>query len=104
MAICLDYQAVYTDRRQFRVSLRIQVLAAVVLLLVLAAKVWVRVQITDMGYQLANVRERTVELDMERRELELQRSILLRPYALRAAASKRLGLKDFTSDPVIKIK
>jgi hypothetical protein len=53
-----------------------------------------KLEATDLGYQLARERSRMVELDMERRELELQRSILLRPDSLSAAARKMAALDD----------
>lgn len=93
MAICLEYQAVYADRRSVKVSLRSQILAAMVLLAALGTKVWLKLEITDLGYQIAQEREQTVTLDMERRELELQHSVLMRPDRLAGSAKVRLGLK-----------
>ena len=86
MAVCLQYQSVYVKREAAVVSIRAQVAAAVALLVVLGARVWVKLEATDAGYQLARERSKTVELDMERRELELQRSVLLRPDSLSSAA------------------
>lgn len=94
MAVCLQYQSVYVKRETAVVSLRVQVAAAVVLLAVLGARVWMKLEATDLGYQLARERSRMVELDMERRELELQRSILLRPDSLSASARKMAALDD----------
>jgi hypothetical protein len=50
-----------------------------------------KVQATHLGYDLAKEQRIAVELDMERRELELQRSMLLRPSSLEKAA-RGLGL------------
>jgi hypothetical protein len=94
MAVCLQYQSVYVKREAAVVSLRVQIAAAVLLLAVLGARVWMKLEATDLGYQLARERSRMVELDMERRELELQRSILLRPDSLSAAARKMAALDD----------
>jgi len=93
MAVCLEYQSIYAPRREVAVSVRMQVLAGSCLLIALLAKVWVKIEATEVGYQLAKEQRQTVELDMQRRELELQKSILLRPDQLRAAASARLGLQ-----------
>lgn len=94
MAVCLQYQSVYVKREAAVVSLRVQVVAAMALLLVLGARVWMKLEVTDVGYQLARERSRTVELDMERRELELQRSVLLRPDSLATSARTLAHLED----------
>jgi hypothetical protein len=98
MAVCLQYQSVYVRREAAVVSLRVQVAAAVALLVVLGAKVWVKLEATDVGYQLARERSRTVAFDMERRELELQRSVLLRPDSLTMSARKMAHLDEHSSD------
>jgi hypothetical protein len=103
MAVCLQYQSVYVKREAAVVSLRVQVVTALALLLVLGARVWVKLQATDAGYQLARERSRTVELDMERRELELQRSILLRPDSLNSAARKMASLGEHRAERTIRI-
>jgi hypothetical protein len=102
MAICLDHQAVYC-RRQFPViSFRVQVAAAALLLFALGFKVWVKVCMTDVGYRVAEERQRLVELDREKRELKLQLAVLLRHDNLRLAATNRLGLVELTSDKIWK--
>jgi hypothetical protein len=103
MAVCLQYQSVYVKREAAVVSLRVQVVTALALLLVLGARVWVKLQATDTGYQLARERSKTVELDMERRELELQRSILLRPDSLNSSARKMAGLEEHRAERTIRI-
>jgi hypothetical protein len=92
MAICLDYQAVYYRRQPLYFSLHLQVAAALILLAALAARVWIRIETTDLGYRLARERQRAVALDMERRELELHLSVLHRPDTLVKQAKTRLGL------------
>jgi len=52
-----------------------------------------KLEATDYGYQIARERQRTVSLDMERRELELQVSVLLRPDSLAKAAHEKVGLE-----------
>jgi hypothetical protein len=103
MAVCLQYQSVYVRRDAVAGSLRIQIATAIALLLVLGARVWVKLEATDVGYQLARERSRTVELDMQRRELELQRSVLLRPDSL-AASARNLGrLEEHRPENTIRI-
>jgi len=94
MAVCLEYQSVYMRRERAAISVRTQIVAAALLLLTLGFKVWVKLESIDYGYQLAKAREVSVTLDMERRELELQRSVLLRPDALSRVAAQKLGLRQ----------
>lgn len=103
MAICLDYQSVYCRKERVALSRKVQVGAAVFLLATFVAKVWLSTQVTDLGYRIARERQRTVELDMERRELELQLSVLLRPDTLAEAATEKLGLKPLDPKQARKI-
>lgn len=103
-AMCLDYQTVYCRRRQIIISVKLQLLAATFLLASLAAKVWIKVESTDLGYQLAKAREQTVELDMQRRELELGLSVLKRPDNLARAGRERLGFRPLNPGQARKIK
>lgn len=98
MAVCLDYQSVYYSRRSFVLSVRLQIVAAILLLLVLVCKVWIKIETTNLGYELAEQRQQTIEYDMQRRELTLQLSVLLRPDNLAQLAHDRLGLEPL--DPV----
>lgn len=98
MAVCLDYQAVYVRKGAAALPKKFHVAAASLLLLSLAVKVWVKLETTDAGYSLARERQRTVDLDMQKRELDLQLSILKRPDMLANAARAKLGLSDH--DPV----
>jgi hypothetical protein len=92
MAVCLDYQNVYAPRRAIVISTRIQLAVLVLLVVAFSGKVWLSVRSTDLGYQLAREQQRAVELDMTRRELELELSVLMRPDTLSRAARKNLGL------------
>jgi hypothetical protein len=103
MAVCLQYQSVYVKREATAVSLRVQIATAVALLLVLGARVWVKLEVTDVGYQLARERSKTIELDMQRRELELQRSVLLRPDSLSASAQQMGRLAEHNSEMTLKV-
>jgi hypothetical protein len=103
MAVYLDYQAVYCDRRTVAVSLKLQLIAAVLLLGALCWRVWIKVESTDLGYQLARERQETMSLDMQRRELELQLSVLLRPDSLFRTAHEKLGLERLNSDHARKL-
>ena len=92
MAVCLDYQSVASVVRGESLPLRVQITVIALLALALAARVWVKHECLDLGYSLADEKERTVALDMNRRELELQHSVLIRRESLESAASQRLKL------------
>lgn len=103
MAICLDYQSVYCDKRTFSSSAKFHLVAAGILLVALSFKVWMKVETIELGYQLARERERIVQYDMEKRDLELQLSILTRPDNLRKLAEARLALKPLKLDQSLRI-
>lgn len=93
MSVCLDYQAVkYKVKKPIVVSFRMQFFAALFLLAVLVLKVWIRIENTNLGYVLAKEKQNTVDFDMQRRELELQLSVLERTDNLTHRAKKQLGL------------
>jgi hypothetical protein len=103
MTVCLQYQSVYVRRDDAAVSKKLQLLVACCLLCALVARVWVKLESTDVGYQLARERQKTVALDMERRELELQLSVLKRPDALAKSARAMVGLGEHLPGQTIKI-
>lgn len=103
MAVCLQMQSVYVAREESRVSVKLQIGVAVILLGVLTVRVWSKLEATDLRYQLARERQRTVSLDMERRELELQRSLLVRPDSLAQAAREKLGLVEHTPEQTVHV-
>lgn len=103
MAVCLDYQMVYQRREEFAVPVRVQVAVALCLFAALVCKIWTRLENTDLGYQLGRERQKTVELDMQRRELELQLSILLRPDNLSRLTAQRLGLQPLSPENARRI-
>jgi hypothetical protein len=74
-----------------------------VLLALLGVKVWAKLEATDLGYSLARERQKTVALDMERRELELQRSVLMRPDSLSRSAREKVGLDENSLGQTLKI-
>ena len=103
MAIALDYQTVYYRRNKRIIPLSWHISAAVFLFVALALKVWVKIECTEYGYKLAKVRKETVSLDMERRELELNHSVLLKPDALALHSKKLLGLGQLNPQQAQKI-
>ena len=103
MAVCLDYQSVEYQRRGVLQSWSCALAACLLLFLALALKVAMKVQTTEVGYLLAQEQELAVVLDMERRDLELQRSVLLRPDRLEKAAYERLKLMPLDPSRARKI-
>lgn len=104
MAVCLDYQAVYCDRRRVGISLRMLLLSVLVLLGVLGCRVWLRTEITDLGYDLAILRKQSVRLEREQQELELQLSVLTRRDVLEREGRKRLALAPLHAGQLIRVR
>jgi cell division protein FtsL len=71
-----------------------QIIAGVLLLLALVGKVWIKIETTDLGYQLSREREMRTAFEMEKREYELQRSVILRTDNLTRVAQRKLGLQQ----------
>ena len=103
MSVSLDYQLVYNRRGSVVVSVHWQIVALVLLIVSLGLRIWLKIENTDLGYELARERQATVAYDMERREQELQLSVLLRPDSLQREASQRLGLGSLKSGEAKKI-
>jgi|LakMenEpi03Aug12_release.lakeMendotaPanAssembly.Ray.scaffolds.fasta_scaffold3163783_1 hypothetical protein len=93
MAIALDYQTVYIRRQPKKVSIAWHLWGGIALFFALVTKIWITVECTEEGYKVAKLRQEAVMLDMERRELELHQSVLLKPDNL-VMRSKKLGLKE----------
>lgn len=104
MAICLDYQSAYSFRRRTILSLRTQLFLVISLLLILSARVWIKVQCTSMGYELASANQEAIELDMRRQELALELSLLLRQDNLLKAAKQKLNLIPIAPSALKRIK
>lgn len=103
MALSLEYQAIYCERETVVTKLRLQLTAVVLLFAVLIARVAVKVEATSAGYELARERELTVELDMQRRELMLKRSLQLRHDVLAARAEHELKLGPLNPERATKV-
>lgn len=105
MAISLQYQVIYATKGRERVyiPLKVKIFCSAVLAITLLAKVWIRLEITDNGYKLADERHKTVNLDMQRREAELRLSVAKRRDNLLSESSRRLGLQEPQVNQVWKI-
>ena len=93
MSAVLNYQQVYIrPRRAFVVSFRVQCALIALLISFVSTKVYVQSEITQLGYRIGTERIRSRELEGTVRELQLARSVLLRPRTLQAEARARVGL------------
>jgi hypothetical protein len=98
------YQDIYSDRVIVVRPWSCTLIATFILLFVLAFKVWVHMHSTDIGYRLGEARALHNDLDMQRRDLELQKSVLLRPHDLAQAANQRLAMYPLSGDRIKRIK
>lgn len=98
MAACLEYQSVYYDRTAYHSTVRATLFACFCMLGALLFRVWVKVESTDLGYEIARARKLAISYDMEIRDLRLQKSVLLRADHLSAVARRDLSLRELRPD------
>ena len=79
---------------------RVLLLGAVFVVLCMA-KVWLRLQVTHVGYDLSAAQEVQLRLLHEQRELEVELATLRDPHRIGELAHKRLGLAEPRSGQVI---
>lgn len=103
MAISLDYQLVSYRRKPIRVPLKLTLTFGIILFVASSARVAISIASTDIGYKMAQQREKTVALDMQRRELELERSVLLKHDILSARARTQLALETLKPSQARKL-
>ena len=103
MAVCLDYQTVYLRRDSTSVSWHLCVALVVVMVGTLIGQIWVRTEVTDLGYQISEEQRIQAELTNERQELELERVVLHRPDALADRARKTLGFRPAEKEQLFRI-
>lgn len=104
MSVCLSYQSVYCDRYSSATAVRYQVAALGVLLAVLAFKVMIKIEETDLGYELSQARRHHSQILLDKQELQLQLSVITRPDIIRKEASARLGLRELQPQQVKRVK
>jgi cell division protein FtsL len=64
----------------------------IVLVALCMGQVWLRLQVTRLGYQLSDARQMQLRLEHERRELEIELATLRVPDRIDALARERLGM------------
>lgn len=79
-------------------SVAFAVFSGMLVLVTLVFRIWANIESTELGYELAKSRSQYVQLDLERREFELQRSVLMRNAHLRRRAKIELGLEPLRPD------
>ncbi len=104
MAVCLDYQTVYLRRESSSLGWHLCVASGVILIGTLMGQIWVRTEVTDLGYQIAEQHRLQGQLTMERQELELERIVLHRPDQLKERAAKKLGFRSPQKDQVFRVE
>jgi len=97
------------DRRRFVQAMRRwlvrRTLALGLVLVALAmAMVWVRLQVTEIGYQLSAARQMQERLEQQRRELEIELATLRDRTHLAEVAAKRLGMRDPDKGQVVELR
>jgi len=66
--------------------------------------VWVRLQVTEIGYQLSAARQMHERLEQQRRELEIELATLRDRSHLTELAAKRLGMRDPDKGQVVELR
>jgi len=67
-------------------------------------QVWLRLQVTDIGYQLSAARQMQERLEQQRRELEVELAMLRDRGHLAELAGKRLGLHEPNKGQVVELR
>ncbi len=97
------------DRRRLlqamrRWLVRRTILLGLVLVGLCMAQVWVRLQVTDVGYQLSAARQMQQRLEQQHRELDVELAMLRDRSHLAQLAAKRLGLREPDKGQVIELR
>lgn len=91
-------------RRVRRIRVGRAVSAVVVLLVCGLAHVWVRLQVTELGYALNTAGEIVTRLEREQRELEAELAMLTAPQHLADEARRRLDMREPEPGQVVVLR
>lgn len=100
----LENQNVFIQEKARSSAISFPYITCVVLLSLLVARVWMKVETTRLGYRLGELREKHTALSLDRQELELQFSVVKKPNSLYTLAHERLGMVSPVKDQVLKIR
>jgi cell division protein FtsB len=97
------------DRRRIlqamrRWLVRRTIALGLVLVALCMAQVWLRLQVTEIGYQLSAARQMQARLEQQRRELEVELAMLRDRSHLAELATKRLGMRDPDKGQVVELR
>lgn len=91
-------------RRLRRARVGRAITAVVVLLASGLAHVWVRLQVTELGYGLNTTGEIVARLEREQRELEAELAMLTAPQHLAEEARRRLDMREPEPGQVVVLR
>jgi len=104
MAVCLDYQTVYLRKESSSLGWHISFASLAILLGTLIGQIWIRTQVTDLGYHISEQQRIQSQLTIERQELELEQIVLHRPDNLAERGRTVLGLRPAKKDQLFRIE
>ena len=64
------------------------------LLVLCVARVWLRLETVNLGYELSSARQMQLRLEHERQELQVEIATLRDPARIAGIARRRLGMRD----------
>ena len=103
MSVYVGQLAIQKEQTKQEVTnISLFLLAGICLVAAMGFRVWVKIATIDQGYQLAALRTEAVELDMQRRELELQLSVVTRPDTLSVLAKNEFNFSAPAATQVIR--
>ena len=97
------FEGYYIEEDKIGIRWGLTLSSAVILFMVFLFRITVRLEVVNAGYELGKQRKRLLALDMKRRDLELQRSVLYRPEVLEKRAEEELGLTFQAFERVRKV-
>jgi cell division protein FtsL len=97
------------DRRRLvqamrRWLVRRTIALGLVLVALCMAQVWLRLQVTDVGYQISAARQMQDRLEQHRRELEVELTMLSDRSHVGGLATRRLGMREPEKGQVVELR
>ncbi|HMO02688.1 MAG TPA: hypothetical protein PKD37_07250 [Oligoflexia bacterium] len=102
MSISLSNQLIIARRLPKALPLSLQLALCLVFLISLALRVWIKVETTHLGYQIAESRQLAAELTAAIAEYQMQISVLKSRSRILGAVAD-LGLKSANSKQIRKV-
>lgn len=102
VAPALDRRRLLQTMRRWLV--RRTIALGLVLVVLCLGQVWLRLQVTAVGYQLSAARQMQERLEQQRRELEVELTMLSDRAHLARLAAKRLGMAAPHKGQVVELR